>query len=90
MTDEMLKKANEIKSEIALRTADLEKAKTAFAGLSIENPVARTFIRVSVPSEVSKSFIIQEFIYPEVEILLEYIKRLESYLSILNAEYLAL
>lgn len=90
MTDELFKKAQELKLEIQLRESELKSAKIAYAGLAIENPVAKTCIRVSVPSNTQKSFNIQGFIYPEAEILEEYIKRLEQYLDHLNAEYLAL
>jgi len=90
MTEERLKTANDLRSAINETTCDLEKAKIALAGLAIENPVAKTGIRVSVPSNTAKSFSLPSHIYPADEILLEYIKRLESYISILNAEFLAL
>ena len=90
MTDELFNKAKEMQLEINLRSSELAKAKKAFECLGFENKYAKTIIRVSVPADTLTSFNLDPLIYPEAEILLEYIKRLEDYLSVLNSEYLAL
>lgn len=90
MTDEQFKQAKELKTAIALKSAELEKAKSAFAGLSLQNQAARTHVRVVVPSNVMHSFNVDPFIFPEAELILEYIKRLETYISQLQSELLIL
>ena len=90
MTDELLKQYNDLKVEINKANADLERAKIGLESLKLENKTARAGLRVMVPSDRNVGFDPRPDIFPTSEFLLEYIKRLENYIAILNAEFLAL
>jgi hypothetical protein len=90
MTQDVLDKGLEMQREIAQRMAQLDKCKKAFEQLSVSNENARTFITISNPGNSTSSIKVDRQLYPEAEFILEYIKRLETYIANLNAEFEAL
>lgn len=90
MTEDLLIKAKELKAEIDRQNMQLEKAKEALNGVLLNNPTARTCIRISVPSNTTASFTADPMIYSTSDYLSEYINRLEAYIATLNSEFLAL